>query len=203
LKVERRKLDRHGIRVDYLDYYSEDLQFLVRNRKDSPWVDIRRDPLDIRRIYVLHPIRKEWIAVHTRHVWMSVASLFELKKAKKEARRRKLQPTAQLLWDLIEQERKHVETAEKATKKARREDARRNHHKRLRKAAPSEQDVPPSNEMDQNNKKTKANATKPHPQAGEESRSVSDAALTTQDTDLASLLANVTDKQLEDCLDGA
>jgi putative transposase len=202
--LERRKLDRHGIRVDYLDYYNDDLQFLIRNKEKYGWIDIRRDPLDIRRIYVLHPIRKEWIIVPTRHLWMPIASLFELKAAKREARRRKLDPTPQVLMELIEEERRHVDNSEKLTKKARRQAARRAHHKRLRKAAPRAEDDENFNREAPAIRRTKEKPAATQPTArNSHSQEPSSMAPCDQEPDLASLLANVTDEQLEDLLNGA
>ncbi|MGO9134900.1 MAG: Mu transposase C-terminal domain-containing protein [Methylovirgula sp.] len=206
--LEKRKLGRHGILIDYLTYYSEELQFLVRNKKDYGWIDIRRNPLDIRVIYVLHPVRKEWIIVHTRHLCVSVASLFELRAAKRKALRLKRKPTPELLMQFIEDERKHVETSEKLTKKARREAARRAHHKRLRKAALRTEDTLVSNSEGQTTDPQNAEPDPSNPHLSQKEKRTpqfqSEGAFAPeQNMDLASLLANVTDEQLEDCLDGA
>lgn len=135
--LEPRTLQRYGIRIDYLEYYSEALQYLVMNRRQYGKLMVRRNPFDVREIYVLHPERKEWIVVPTRHVGFPLASIKELQKALREAKARGRQPTPDNLARIIEEEHRHVETAVKLTRQAAREQARRNHHGRLREEAPS------------------------------------------------------------------
>lgn len=138
-----RTIQRYGIRIDYLDYYSETLKWLVRNRKTYKSVDVRRHPFDVRVIYIRHPDRNaedpeakndsDWIPVHLRQLNFPEASIHELKAARREAARRKRAPTPELLGRLIDEQHRHIEEAVKKTKTAQREATRRSHHTRIRK----------------------------------------------------------------------
>lgn len=136
-----RTIQRYGIRIDFLEYYSESLAWLVRNRKNYGPVEIRRHPFDVRVIYVKHPDRKaedpgagddEWIPVHVRQLNFPVASIYELQAARREALRRKREPTPALLGKIIDEQQKHIEDAVKKTKTAQRDATRRSHHDRMR-----------------------------------------------------------------------
>lgn len=143
----KRTIQRYGIRIDHLDYYSESLAWLVRNRKNYGAVEVRRHPFDVRVIYVRHPDRKaedpeagneeEWIPVHVRQLGFPVASIHELQAARREALRRKREPTPELLGKIIDEQHRHIEEAVKKTKTAQREAARRSHHDRIRSDAPA------------------------------------------------------------------
>lgn len=143
----KRTIQRYGIRIDHLDYYSESLAWLVRNRKNYGSVEIRRHPFDVRVIYVKHPDRKAeepdaedgdtWIPVHVRQLGFPVASIHELQAARREALRRKREPTPELLGRIIDEQHRHIKEAVKKTKTAQREAARRSHHDRMRSDAPT------------------------------------------------------------------
>ncbi|WP_296706767.1 Mu transposase C-terminal domain-containing protein [Rhodoblastus sp.] len=196
--LEKRTIQRYGILIDYLEYYSETILFLVRNKKDYGKIAVRRNPLDVREIYILHPVTNEWSVVPTRHLTFPVASIFELKAAKKIAHAMKRKPTSDLLAQIIDERRRHVEEAQKLTKTARREASRRAHHTRMRKAA-----APQSPQNDEIT--ILAGAPNPKPQA--------DAAQFTppknlqqnngfndQSQDLSALLNSITDDDIEDYL---
>lgn len=145
--LKKRSIQRYGIRIDHLEYYSEALTWLVRNRKSYGAVEVRRHPFDVRVIYVKHPDRKAedpeapeediWIPVQVRQLGFPIASIYELKAARREALRRKRQPTPALLGRIIEEQQRHLEEAVKKTKTAQREAAKRSHHDRIRSEAPA------------------------------------------------------------------
>ncbi|MEO7692218.1 MAG: Mu transposase C-terminal domain-containing protein [Sphingomonas sp.] len=130
--LETRSLQRYGIRIDHLDYYSENISLLVKNRKKGERLQIRRNPFDVREIYVFHPSLKEWVTVATRHLGFPVASIFELQQARKEALKRKRKPTPEVLAKIIDEQHRHIEEAKQKTKTAQRDAARRAHHNRTR-----------------------------------------------------------------------
>lgn len=142
----KRTIQRYGIRIDHLDYYSETLEWLVRNRKSYSSLETRRHPFDVRVIYVRHPDRNaeapeakkesEWIPVHVRQLNFPEASIHELQAARREALRRKREPTPELLGKIIDEQHRHIEEAVKKTKTAQREATRRSHHNRIRREAP-------------------------------------------------------------------
>jgi len=145
--VTYRTIQRYGIRIEHLDYYSEALEWLVRNRRDFGKVEIRQNPFDVRVIYVKHPDPRteagsahkldsadvratDWIPVTVRQIGFPEASLFELRKAAKEALARKREPTPELLGSIIEEQQKLVDNAVKLTKEQQRRVARQEHHRR-------------------------------------------------------------------------
>ncbi len=142
----KRSIQRYGIRIDHLDYYSESLSWLVRRRKDYKSVEIRRHPFDVTVIYVKHPDRKaenpddegedHWFPVHVRQLGFPVASIYELRQAHREALRLKREPTPETLGKIIEEQHRHLEEAAKKTKSAQRDAAKRAHHDRIRSQAP-------------------------------------------------------------------
>jgi putative transposase len=133
--LEMRSLQRYGIRIDHLDYYSENISLLVKNRKKGQRFQVRRNPFDVREIYVFHPGLNDWVTVGTRHLGFPVASIFELQQARKEALKRKRKPTPAVLAKIIDEQHRHIEEAKKKTKTAQRDAARRAHHGRTREDA--------------------------------------------------------------------
>lgn len=148
----RRTIQRYGIRIDHLEYYSDSLAWLVRNRKDYGRVEIRRHPFDVRVIYVKHPDRQAedpdgdagetWIPVNVRQLGFPIASIHELQAARREALRRKRAPTPELLGKIIDEQHRHIEEAVKKTKSLQREAARRSHHDRIRSEVPAPRPAP-------------------------------------------------------------
>lgn len=132
-----RSIQRYGIRIDYLDYYSEELEQLVRNRKGLGRIAVRRNPFDVREIYFLHPTTKEWRVVPTRHLNFPIASLYELQAAKKKALRDKRQPTPAILAGIIDAQHDHIDECVKLTRSAARNQTRKSHHDRIRERAPA------------------------------------------------------------------
>lgn len=127
-----RSIQKYGLRIDYLDYYSDALAHLVKNRKPGERFRVRRNPFNVREIYFEHPILKEWITVPIRHLSFPDASIFELQQARREALRRKRKPTPEILAKIINEQRNHIEQAKKKTKSAQRDAARRAEHERMR-----------------------------------------------------------------------
>lgn len=200
--MEHRTVQRYGIRIQHLDYYSEALEWLVRNRKDYGKLEVRRNPFDVRVIYVKHPDPKteageegtltsadsrapNWIPVTVRQIGFPEASLFELRDAAKEASARKREPTPELLGEIIEEQQRLIDNAVKLTKHAQRKAARQEHHRR------------------ENLKAKKAEEkTKSISQADPSPRPSSMPAVPTSDAnDLSSILADISDADLEELVE--
>lgn len=188
-----RTLQRYGIRIDHLDYYGETIEQLVKHRKTHGKLMIRRNPFDVREIYAYHPTREEWITLPTRHLGFPVASIFELKSARKEALRRKRSPTPELLAKIIDEQHRSIEEAQKKTKTAQRVATQRSHHSRLRKeggaAAVAHTAVPKLEIM------PSGRAASGQPDVNV--RSVEPAAAANAE-DLTSILAGITDDDIEE-----
>ncbi len=135
--VQTATIQRYGIKVDYLEYYDPGMQSLVRNRRRGEPVTIRRNPLDVREIFLLHPITRQWTSVECRHLLFPLASIIQFREAAREARRQKLKPTAAVVAEIIIRRQEHIETAQKQTKTARREAARTAQHARQRASTPA------------------------------------------------------------------
>lgn len=189
--LETRSLQRYGIRIDYLDYYSENISLLVKNRKKGERFQIRRNPFDVREIYLFHPGLKEWITVPTRHLGYPVASIFEQQQASKEALKRKRKPTPEVLAKIIDEQRRHIEEAKKKTKTAQRDAARRSHHGRIRQENRATSSTPatlPKIEIIPRETNPAAAPTNPQPLI----------KTPASNDDLASILAGITDDDIEE-----
>jgi len=189
--LETRSLQRYGIRIDYLDYYSENISLLVKNRKKGERFQIRRNPFDVREIYLFHPGLKEWITVPTRHLGYPVASIFEQQQASKEALKRKRKPTPEVLAKIIDEQRRHIEEAKKKTKTAQRDAARRSHHGRIRQENRATSSTPatlPKIEIIPRETSPAAAPTNPQPLI----------KTPAPNDDLASILAGITDDDIEE-----
>jgi len=132
LKNPHPSIQAYGIRANYLDYYDENIEHLVRNNKQDK-IAVKIDPLDIRHIYVEHPIRRAWVEVKCSTFSMPLASLWQLQAARKEARKRQAEPTPLHLAQLIEKRHEHQTQAQKLTKTAAREASRMQRDEELRK----------------------------------------------------------------------
>jgi putative transposase len=130
--IEMRTFQKYGIRIDHLDYFCEEIDVLVRNREQYGKVEIRRDPFDVRIIYLRHPDHGNWIRVPTVHTSFPQATVLELKEAKREALARSRAPTPAFLRELIQEKDRHIEEAEKLTRRATREKQKRSHIARIR-----------------------------------------------------------------------
>jgi putative transposase len=160
LKHPSPTIQSYGIRVDYLDYYGEPIEFLVKNHKKEA-VTVKTDPLDVTHIYVLHPIQG-WVEVPCRYLSFPLASIWELKAAKKEAARLKRQPTPEALARLIEDRRQHQAEAEKLTKTAQREAAKRTRNEEMRQQRKAEPAFPEDGEIALINVPAEPKPKRPH-----------------------------------------
>lgn len=130
LPVIRRTLTRTGFVIDHIHYYADALKPWIARRDRLSAFLIRRDPRDISRIWVLEPEGQHYLEIPYRTLSHPAVTLWEQRQAL--ARLRQLgreQVDESALFRMIDQMREIVTTAQKATRKARRDADRRQHLK--------------------------------------------------------------------------
>jgi len=140
LPVIRRTLTRSGFVIDHIHYYADALKPWIARRGRLPAFLIRRDPRDISRIWVLEPEGQHYLEIPYRTLSHPAVTLCEQRQALAKLRQAGREQVDELaLFRMIGQMRNIVTTAQKATRKARRDADRRQHLKAL---TPSEKPVP-------------------------------------------------------------
>lgn len=130
LPVIRRKLTRTGFVIDHIHYYSDALKPWISRRNEVSTFIIRRDPRDISRIWVMEPQGQHYLEVPYRTLSHPAVTLWEQREATSKLRERgREQVDESSLFRMIEQRRAIVGAAQKETRKARRDNARRLHLK--------------------------------------------------------------------------
>lgn len=119
-----RTLQAYGVEIDYLPYYGETIELLVRDHKKER-VEICRDPLDVTHVYVRHPITGDLLNVPCRYRSFPLATIREVQTAAKEALRLKRKPIPETLATFIEDRHRAQDEAVAKTRTAAREAARR------------------------------------------------------------------------------
>lgn len=126
LPVFRRKLTRTGFVLDHVHYFTNALKPWIARREALERFLIRRDPRDISRIWVLDPEGTAYIEVPYRTMSNPAVSVWEHRQALARLRERGAgQVDGAVLFRMIEQMRTISETAQKTTKRTRRERQRR------------------------------------------------------------------------------
>ena len=130
LPVIRRTLTRTGFVIDHIHYYADALKPWIARRERLPAFLIRRDPRDISRIWVLEPEGQHYLEIHYRTLSHPAVTLWEQRQALAKLRQLgREQVDESALFRMIGQMREIVTTAQKATRKARRDADRRQHLK--------------------------------------------------------------------------
>lgn len=128
LPVVKRSIGRTGFVIDYITYYADSLKPWIASRERLDQFVIRRDPRDLSRVWVLDPQSNNYIELPYRSLSYPSVTLWEHKKA--VARIRELgraEVDEPGIFRMIEKMRLIVSTAEKESKRARKESARRSH----------------------------------------------------------------------------
>jgi len=130
LPVLRRTLTRTGFVIDHIHYYADALKPWIARRDRLPAFLIRRDPRDISRIWVLEPEGQHYLEIPYRTLSHPAVTLWEQRQALAKLRQQgREQVDESALFRMIGQMREIVSTAQKATRKARRDADRRQHLK--------------------------------------------------------------------------
>ena len=150
LPVIRRTLCRTGFLIDHITYYADVLKLWIAKRKQLNKFIIRRDPRDISRVWVLDPEGKQYLEIPYRTISHPAVTLWEHKKAiekLKEQGRSQVDETS--LFRMISQMREITKTAERITRKSKREAQRRAHLPKVKQslvlALPPEEPVSATN----------------------------------------------------------
>ena len=145
LPVIRRTLTRTGFVIDHIHYYADALKPWIARRERLPAFLIRRDPRDISRIWVLEPEGQHYLEIHYRTLSHPAVTLWEQRQALAKLRQLgREQVDESALFRMIGQMRESVTTAQKATRKARRDADRRQH---LKTSEPPAKPIPPDVDM--------------------------------------------------------
>lgn len=133
--IEFRSVQRYGVKIDRLEYYGEEISYFVTNRKPGDMVEVRRNPFDVTEVYVRHPHEKRWMTLPCTTLNYPRMSIFEhvalLRAFKSDS-----PPSPRELASFHDTQQQHLAEVGKKTKKAQREQARRDQHEAIRKSQP-------------------------------------------------------------------
>ena len=126
LPVVRRSLQRDGITIDHITYYSNALHPWIQLRNQPAPLLIRRDPRDLSRIFVLDAENNAYLEVPYRMLSRPTITLWEHKLARKRLReQRRTAVDEASLFAAIDEMREIERKAETLTRTARRNRTRR------------------------------------------------------------------------------
>ena len=144
LPVLRRSLQRDGLTIDHVTYFSSALRAWITARNRSGPLLVRRDPRDLSRVFVLDPLDGGYLEVPTRDLSRPAISLWEHRLARRRVRARhhgEIDEAA--LFRAIEEMRAAERDAARLTRSARRDRTRRAAAPELPAAPPSAEPAPP------------------------------------------------------------
>ncbi len=140
LPVLRRSLQRDGLTIDHVTYFSSALRAWITARNRPGPLLVRRDPRDLSRVFVLDPLDGGYLEVPTRDLSRPAISLWEHRLARRRLRARHHGEIDEVaLFRAIEEMRAAERDAARLTRSARRDRTRRA-------AAPELPAAPPSAE---------------------------------------------------------
>jgi putative transposase len=128
LPVIRRTIQRMGFVIDHVTYYADVLKPWIARRDRLERFVIRRDPRDLSRVWVLDPEGVGYVEVPYRMASRPAITVWEQRRAVarlREQGRARVDEAA--LFRAIEQMRALTATAARASRRARRDGARRAH----------------------------------------------------------------------------
>lgn len=139
LPAIERKVQKNGITIDYVTYFSETLrkwiiptQYKKLNPNFNNTVICRRDPRDISKLYVYDEDIKDYIVVPYADIRKPAMNLKELRDSISEAKRaitgRELEPHD--IFEAYDRLHQYVETSKKEMKSVRRKQSSKKHQKK-------------------------------------------------------------------------
>lgn len=127
LPVLHRRINRTGFLIDHISYYADILKPWIANRGKLEKFIIRRNPLDLSRIWVLEPNSNQYIEIPYRIISRPALTLWEHKKAIEQLRTKgRNQIDETMLFNMVSQMREITQSAQYTTRKARRNQQRLN-----------------------------------------------------------------------------
>ncbi|MBY0544494.1 MAG: DDE-type integrase/transposase/recombinase [Gammaproteobacteria bacterium] len=128
LPVLRRKIVRTGFVIDHITYYADILKSWITNRSKLDKFIIRRNPLDLSRIWVLCPDSQHYIEIPYRILSRPGLTLWEHRQAIQQLRAKgRAQIDETLLFRMVSEMREITQAAQSTTRKARRNQQRLSH----------------------------------------------------------------------------
>ncbi|WP_211482261.1 Mu transposase C-terminal domain-containing protein [Arthrobacter crystallopoietes] len=128
LPVIRRRITRTGFVIDHVHYFANVLKPWIARRDREEKFTIRRDPRDISRVWVLEPEGTAYVEVPYRTVSHPAVTLWEHRQALARLRQQGHdQVNEEALFRMIDQMREITATAQRATRRSRRDLQRRRH----------------------------------------------------------------------------
>lgn len=151
LPVIRRRITRTGFVIDHVHYFANVLKPWIARRDREEKFIIRRDPRDISRVWVLEPEGTAYVEVPYRTVSHPAVTLWEHRQALARLRQQgRDQVNEEALFRMIDQMREITATAQRATRRSRRDLQRRRHLPASgtvkTPAAPPDEMLPPTND---------------------------------------------------------
>ena len=144
LPVMRRTITRTGFVIDHIHYFADVLKPWIARRDKLQRFLIRRDPRDISRVWVLEPTEQYYVEIPYRTLSHPAVTLWEQNQALARLRQRgRDQVDESTLFRMIQQMRDIAHTAQKVTRKVRRDNERRQH---IKQAIPFIAPEPPAEE---------------------------------------------------------
>ena len=138
LPVLRRSLQRDGLTIDHVTYFSSALRAWITARNRPGPLLVRRDPRDLSRVFVLDPLDGGYLEVPTRDLSRPAISLWEHRLARRRLRaKHRGEINEAALFGAIEEMRAAERDAARLTRSARRDRTRRARAPDLPAAPPS------------------------------------------------------------------
>ena len=126
LPVCRRTLQRDGVTLDHIVYFSNALKPWIQDRNRTNPLILRRDPRDLSRIYVLDPIDNAYLEIPYRTLSRPAITLWEHRLALRRLREHHRQNIdEEALFAAVEEMRQIEHDAARLTRTARRNRTRR------------------------------------------------------------------------------
>lgn len=128
LPVFRRTVQRHGVTLDHITYFSPALSPWIARRAEKEPLLIRRDPRNLSRIYVFDPGTRGYLEIPYRDISHPAISLWEHRLALRRLRERSRSEIDEAaLFHAVAELRSIEQTAARTTRTARRNRTRRHH----------------------------------------------------------------------------